>query len=154
MDIKLLPIGDAENCERILKSLPEWFGNSEALDMYVAHAARSPMIIASHDDDVLGYISISEHFGTNCEIHSMGVEKLNHRKGLGRALVRHLRDYATNAGFSYISVKTLSANHVDPNYEATRQFYSAVGFEPFEELPSLWGQSLPCLVMVLPLNTA
>lgn len=154
MDIEILPVGAAENCQKILKSLPEWFGNPEALDMYVAHAARSPMVVVTEDDDCVGFISISEHFGNNCEIYSMGVRKSSHRKGLGKAMVRHLRSYALNAGFSYISVKTLSANHPDPHYEATRQFYSAVGFEPFEELPLLWGESLPCLVMVLPLNIA
>lgn len=151
MDIKLLSIGAVQDCRRILKSLPEWFGDAEALDMYIAHAGHSPMVVARMDGAVVGYVSISEHFGRNCEIHSMGVDKANHRSGLGKAMVRHLFDYATNAGFSYLSVKTLSERHADPNYEATRQFYRAVGFEPFEELPTLWGKDLPCLVMLLPL---
>lgn len=45
-------------------------------------------------------------------------------------------------------VKTLAPSHPDRNYAKTRAFYQRVGFRPLEELPELWGEANPCLLMV------
>jgi len=103
-------------------------------------------------DLAVGYISLAEHFGINCEVHSMGVDPRWHRTGVGRALIEGGARRAKARGFRYLSVKTLSDKSPDPNYAKTRHFYLAMGFLPFEELPTLWGASLPCLVMVRSLD--
>ena len=34
------------------------------------------------------------------------------------------------------------------NRDRTRLFYEAMDFRPLEELKTLWGERLPCLIMV------
>jgi hypothetical protein len=45
-------------------------------------------------------------------------------------------------------VKTLGNSHPDKNYKSTREFYSAVGFYPLEEIKEIWGEKNPCLIMI------
>lgn len=111
------------------------------------------MIIAEADENVVGFLSIAHHFGRSCEIHSLGVQKPHQGLGFGAAMVAALKRYAIDNGFSYLSVKTLSDQSDDPHYVATRQFYKGVGFEPFEEFPTLWGANAPCLMMIHKLKT-
>ena len=132
----------------VLSALPEWFGIDSALDNYVAHAASAPMMIAEVQGEVVGYVAIAEHFGTNCEPHSMGVLPALHRQGIGRALVETTARWAHDRGYAYLTVKTLAVTHRDPNYAATRLFYRKMGFQPFEVLETLWGRDLPCLLMM------
>lgn len=51
-------------------------------------------------------------------------------------------------GAHWLTVKTLAASHSDPHYAETRRFYEANGFEPLEVFPDLWGEDMPCLMMV------
>ncbi len=106
------------------------------------------MFSADADGGTLGYASIADHFGRNCEIHSMGVLPEWHRRGIGRALIDTAARWAVERGYEFLSVKTLSEAHPDRNYAGTRRFYHAMGFEPFEELKGLWGPDLPCLLLV------
>ena len=148
LKVQLHDVGRAEICQAILAELPEWFGIREARDAYARYAATAPMVTAEVNKEVVGYVSLACHFDRNCEIHSMGVRPQWHRQGVGAALVEAAVDFANSKGFKFLSVKTLSDSHPDPNYAATRAFYHSVGFVPFEVLPELWGAQLPCLMMV------
>ena len=97
---------------------------------------------------VVGYVSLADHFGRNCELHSMGVLPDLHRQGIGRALVAAAAAWARRHGYRYLTVKTLADTHPDPHYAVTRRFYTQVGFEPFEVLENLWAPDLPCLLML------
>lgn len=136
----------------ILGMLPEWFGIPSAREAYIRHASTAPMLAAKLDDQTIGYVSLAEHFGNNCEVHSMGVDPRWHRNGAGRVLIDACARRARARGFRYLSVKTLSEDYPDLNYAKTRRFYQAMGFVPFEELPTLWGVGLPCLVLVRSLD--
>ncbi|WP_419825670.1 hypothetical protein [Sphingomonas sp.] len=57
-------------------------------------------------------------------------------------------------GIRWLTVKTLAASHPDPHYARTRAFYEAIGFQPLEVFPTLWGDDTPCLLMVKPLPAA
>jgi len=65
-----------------------------------------------------------------------------------RELLRMLHE----RGIRFMTVKTLAASHPDPNYAKTRRFYEAIGFLPLEVLPTLWGCSNPCLLMLKPVT--
>ena len=136
----------------ILETLPEWFGIKSARDTYIHHACHAPMLGAELDGSMIGYVSLEVHLGNNCEIHSMGVISRSHRKGVGNALIEASAQWARARGIGYLSVKTLSDKNPDENYAKTRSFYKACGFIPFEELPTLWGANLPCLMLIRPLD--
>jgi GNAT superfamily N-acetyltransferase len=106
------------------------------------------MLAAQADEHIEGYVALAEHFSVNCEIHSMGVDPNWHRRAIGRALINATIQWSAERGFTYVSVKTLSERHKDPNYAKTRSFYLAMGFLAFEELPELWGADNPCLLLI------
>ena len=152
MIIREILTGKEEVARSILDTLPEWFGIPSAREAYIHHASHAPMLGAEDEGRVLGYASLANHFGNNCEIHSMGVDPRWHRKGIGRELIAAAVRWAAAREIGYLSVKTISDKHPDPNYAKTRAFYRAAGFLPFEELPTLWGKNLPCLVLVRPVT--
>jgi GNAT superfamily N-acetyltransferase len=78
----------------------------------------------------------------------MGVLRGCQRHGVGRGLVEAAVSHARAGGFRYLTVKTLAPSHPDPGYAATRAFYTAMGFSPLEELPTLWGAGNPALIMI------
>lgn len=148
MRIRLITEGRHTVSHHILSKLPEWFGIPSAREAYVHHAAQAPMIGAEMNGQIVGYVSLALHFGQNCKIHSMGVVPDWHRQGCGRLMLEAAAEWARDRDFEYLSVKTLSAAHPDKNYADTRGFYLACGFQPFEELPALWGKNLPCLLLI------
>jgi predicted N-acetyltransferase YhbS len=85
----------------------------------------------------------------------MAVRREHHRKGVGRALVQDAEQEARRQGVEFLQVKTLGTSRPSPEYEATRQFYEAVGYRPLEEFPAdeLWPGN-PCLLMVKHLSCA
>lgn len=135
-------------CNSILAALPEWFGTPSATASYVDHAENAPILIARVEGEIVGFVSLNEHFGINCKIHSVGVLPEHHRNGVGTALINAAALRATEKNFGFLTVKTLAPAHSDKNYAGTRAFYFSAGFRPFEESPELWGEHLSCLVLI------
>ncbi len=79
----------------------------------------------------------------------MGVEPSRHRRGIGRELVRCARNFAVGLGAHWLHVKTRGPATPDPDYEKTREFYLAQGFEPLFESLALWGPENAALVLVM-----
>lgn len=146
--------------ERLLRSLPEWFGIETAIVDYVASSRHlrtylawpSPAYEAADGplDEAVGVLLAQRHFASSVEIHLMAVDRAWHRRGAGRALVAALEADLVADGTTLLQVKTLGPSHPDPGYGQTRRFYEALGFLPLEELHGLWPGN-PCLVMVKPL---
>ena len=141
-------LGKASVCEPILRALPDWFGIEEATLRYVEEIERLPTWLASASDDVTGFLTLKEHNEFSSEIYVMGVRPEAHRQGIGRALVKTSERYLRQRGAEYLLVKTLGASHPDSNYAKTRAFYLEMEFRPLEELKELWGEDIPCLLMV------
>jgi GNAT superfamily N-acetyltransferase len=91
-----------------------------------------------------------DHFPTSAEVHLIAVDPAWHRRGDGRALLRHAETALRADGVRILSVKTLGPSHPDPGYAATRAFYAAAGFLPLEEFHDLWPGN-PCLLLAKPL---
>ena len=100
------------------------------------------------------FLSLKCHFSHSWEIHCMGVRKVERRKGLGRALLSYVEDWAIEQGARWLQVKTLSESHASPEYAETRAFYSRMGYEPIQEFPTLWSPANPCLLMARVVNTS
>lgn len=145
-----------EAVDRLLRSLPEWFGIESSIVDYVAAAARLPTYLAwasgkqdasGAERQAAGALLAARHFAAAAEIYLMAVDRAVHRRGVGRALVEALeRDLAAD-GVRLLQVKTLGPSEPDAGYRRTRLFYQAMGFEPLEEITGLWPGN-PCLIMV------
>lgn len=142
--------------DRLLRSLPEWFGIEEAIVSYVAAAADLPTYLAWPAGDAaavaeerrpVGVLLAVRHFPSAAEIYLMAVDRAVHRRGAGRALVEALERDLKADGVRLLQVKTLGPTEPDAGYRRTRLFYTSMGFEPLEEIVGLWPGN-PCLIMV------
>jgi ribosomal protein S18 acetylase RimI-like enzyme len=141
--------GKAAVARAVLMDLPEWFGRPESLDAYVRAADTLPMLaLQLPDGRRIGFLSVKPHTSVTAEAYVLGVMRQWHRQGLGRSLFAAAERRLAADGFRYLTVKTLSADHPDRHYAATRRFYEAMGFDPIEVFADLWGTETPCLLML------
>ena len=145
-------IGPALNartsCEAVLRSLPQWFGIEESLLMYADDTLRLPTFAALEGDDVVGFVSLIEHFPQSWEIHCVAVRAESRNAGIGRALVAHVEAWLAAKQVRLLQVKTIAATSPSPAYAQTREFYLRVGFQPVEVFPLLWSPRHPCLQLI------
>jgi GNAT superfamily N-acetyltransferase len=140
--------GQSEHCAPIFERLADWFGIPEAVEDYLREIDHLPTFVACLDGRVIGFLTLKQHFPRAAELYVMGILPEYHRCGMGRALVARAEDHLRALGVWFLQVKTLSSAHPDPFYARTRAFYEGAGFQPLEELPTLWGLENPCLIMV------
>jgi N-acetylglutamate synthase-like GNAT family acetyltransferase len=148
-----IEIGDAsaDDVQRILAALPEWFGIESAVRDYVEHARTHPVTGAWADGRVVGVMVLRRHNDLSTEVHLLAVEPGLHRRGVGTVLLEAAEARLREAGTRLLHVKTLGPSYPDPDYAQTRAFYEARGFVPMEELPDFWPGN-PALLMVKPLE--
>jgi GNAT superfamily N-acetyltransferase len=137
------PAARSRLCESVLRELPEWFGIEEATVAYIRDVADLPTFTAGDT----GFLSLKLHTPQAAEVYVMGVRPLEHRRGLGTALLAAAEDYLRERGVGYLQVKTLGPSRPSEGYERTRRFYEARGFVALEEIHGLWPGN-PCLLMV------
>ena len=147
---------DPDAVDRLLRSLPDWFGIESAIVEYVEMARELPTYLAwpsaapqarEGKRAPVGVLLAARHFPGAAEIYLMAVEPATHRRGVGRGLVEALEADLIADGVELLQVKTLGPSRPDAGYDQTRQFYAAMGFRPLEEIHGLWPEN-PCLIMV------
>jgi GNAT superfamily N-acetyltransferase len=138
----------AEACTPILHALPDWFGIESTLLQYAGEIDALPTFLARSSGQVLGFLSLKQHFPVSAEVYVMGVRPEAHSQGIGRALIMAAETYLKVQGVEYLQVKTLGPSNPDPGYAGTRRFYQAMGFHPLEELSQIWDAANPCLILV------
>jgi GNAT superfamily N-acetyltransferase len=145
-----------ETVERLLRSLPDWFGIEPSIVEYVAKAHELPTYLAwppggsapqVTEPRPVGVLLAARHFPESAEIYLMAVEPAVHRRGIGHALIEALEADLVADSVELLQVKTLGPSQVDASYAHTRRFYSRMGFWPLEEIHDLWPGN-PCLIMV------
>lgn len=135
---------------RILGALPSWFGIPEANEHYARAAGAKTSYLAHINDEVVGVALVDRHFPATGEIHLIAVTPDYHGSGVGTALVAAVETDLIADGTRLLEVKTVGPSYRDQGYEATRAFYSSLGFLPLEEVEGLdWDG--PTLIMVKPL---
>lgn len=153
--IRELLADDIPACEAVLRSVPEWFGIEEANRAYIASLRRLPGAVAEEvGGGVVGFIALEEHGPGSVEIHVLAVHRERHRRGIGTALVAWAEDRCRRRGVRWLHVKTRGPSTPDANYERTRRFYLARGFEPLFETSGLWGPTNAALILVKRLPTS
>src|SRR6056297_3145330 len=90
-DVTFFPINDdslkSQFCEKILRSLPQWFGIESAIMDYSQGVKGRFFLTAKVKEDVVGFISIKENTSYADEIYVTGIKIDFHRMGIGRELV-------------------------------------------------------------------
>ncbi len=104
--------------------------------------------LAMASDEPLGIMILMDHGFSSVENVLLAIRPEFHRQGIGTMLIQHACAYARSLGKAYLTVKTLGPSRASESYKGTRAFYSAVGFEPLEEIVSIWGPENPCLLMI------
>lgn len=148
MEIKVLDSNKDSVCEKILRSLPEWFGLEDSTKAYIDGVKNQPFFAAFEEDKAVGFISLKEHDPKSYEVYVMGVSPEFHGRGIGKQLILKAEEYLTEESIEFLQVKTLSESSKDENYAKTRQFYLSCGFTPLEEFKGLWYEHNPCLLLV------
>jgi len=146
------PVIKSEICLKILRNLPEWFGIEEALLDYVEQVKSLEFICYEADQEPVGFVALENTSIVNYDMHVLGVLKSHQGLGIGSKLLQYAEGYARKKSKKYMTVKTLSADHSDPNYKKTRHFYQQKGYEHLEVFKTLWDEYNPCLLMIKSLH--
>ena len=139
--------GAAAECEAMLRSLPEWFGQEGAIRDWRRDLPSLETVVAIDDGRVVGFLSLGDIEDGLAEIRVMAVGSDDHRRGIGRVLIAHAERACLARGITTLQVKTLGPSEPSEAYAATRAFYAAMGFEPVEQTTRLWGRDNPCLIL-------
>ena len=142
--------GDA--VRHVLTALPDWFGIPSAIEEYAEKADKWPTWLLLRGDEAIGIMIVCHHFATSAEIYCMGILASHHGQGWGRKMIQTAESWLQTQGVRWLQVKTLSSSHSSEHYARTRLFYQAMGFEPLEEFPELWGSNNPCLMLIKQLH--
>ena len=139
-----------EIARAVLEALPEWFEVEASREKYIADCAEWIFLAAKENDETAGFLCLKETGKDTVELAVMGVLKKCHRKGIGRALFERAKAIATEAGYSFLQVKTVRMGMYE-DYDITNRFYLSCGFKEFEVIPELWGEDNPCQIYVMSL---
>lgn len=135
--------GVGAQAERILRLLPEWFGTASAIARYRQEIDTLPTWLAFDEGRVIGFLSLKRHTPVAGEIYVLGILADYHRQGIGRQLLEQAEGFLRGENIRLLQVKTLGPSHPSEPYRRTRAFYTAMDFQPLEELPDLWGRIIP-----------
>jgi GNAT superfamily N-acetyltransferase len=144
----LAPNNIERESERILRSLPLWFGQEGSLLEYIRDSSILPTWVTMEGDIVNGFATLRQHFPQAYEVHCIAVHAQSRGKGYGRALIESACAWVHDRGGKFVQVKTLGPSAPSPEYGQTRAFYAHLGFVPIEEFATLWAVNLPCLQMI------
>jgi len=147
VDIEGPIAGVADQCERVLRTLPLWFGIESSLMEYVRDTERFPTFVA-RKGDVVGFVTIRQHFPDAWEVNCIAVAAHVRNQGVGRSLHTYVEEWLLAKSVRLLQVKTLADSHPSAEYAETRRFYAAIGYVALEVFPNLWGPRLPVLQLV------
>lgn len=136
------------DAERVLRSLPMWFGQEESTLEYIRETSANPTFVAVEGDTICGFITLKQHAPESVEITCVATQADKRNAGIGRALVEHAQSWASAQGVRFMQVKTLADTHPSIEYAQTRSFYARMGFVPLEVFPGLWDARTPCLQLI------
>lgn len=148
MDIKKASIEEEfAECEAILRSLNQWFGQEEANNKYAKDIRILDTYVALIEGNIVGYFTIKYLTKFSAEIHLLGIYEQYHRKRIGTKLLQFIEKKLSQSGVEYLKVETLSDKSLDPFYAKTRAFYYKNGFVDLQEI-TYWGKDNPGIILI------
>ena len=154
MKISVRPLepADAETCDAIMGTLPDWFSYEPGLADCAQAVRTQSGWVAADGDTVLGFATWVERTPATAEITWMAVERGRRNKGVGTAIIERLAEDLAARGY-HLALALTSAASKEPSgpdtYAETRAFWRARGFHPLIEL-DIWETDL-ALLQVRPL---
>jgi GNAT superfamily N-acetyltransferase len=139
-------------CVSVLHSLPRWFGIEDSLLMYVRDSTMLPTFATERDGQVIGFITLQEHFPVSWEVHCIAIAAEARNQGLGSLLLAHAESWLHSRGVRFLQIKTIAESSPSPEYAESRKFYAARGYLPLEVFPTLWHPRNPALQLVKSLS--
>jgi GNAT superfamily N-acetyltransferase len=140
--------GIAAECERVLRTLPRWFGIEESIVEYAQNTSRFPTFVVRDEGTIIGFLSLQRHFSEAWDINCIAVDLEYRGKGIGRTLQKCAEEWLVGLGATILQVKTLAESHPSTSYAETRKFYESMGYKPTEVFPTLWAAHLPVLQLI------
>jgi GNAT superfamily N-acetyltransferase len=134
--------------EEILNDLPEWFGLPDSNKQYIKDVCDLIFIGIVEDSKYIGFCALKEENSKHLNMHVLGLMKSYHGNGIGTKMIQFIETFSRENDYNYLSVLTLSSASCDVNYGLTRKFYLKNGFHEFMELPTLWDESNPAVLMI------
>ena len=132
MPIDLMYRRDPSSVRSILKSLPNWFGDPDAIDNYEHDAVSDAFqsLLAVDSEKTVGVALVRRHFTEAAELHLIAVAPDVRGRGVGRALVERIALDLTDGECRLLSVHTVGPSFDSQLYAETRKFYKGTGFCP------------------------
>lgn len=152
MVVRPLVPSDAERCDAIIASLPDWFGMQEGIDECARAVRSQPGLVCRVGGTVVGFLTVARPTPAVAQISWLAVHADHRNRGAGTALIEQLVADVTGDA-RLLVVETLSDREdPGPEYAATRAFYLARGFRPAAEL-DLFGPENPIQLMAMRLGS-
>ena len=148
MEIRTAQKGLGKQCELVLRTLPQWFGNEEALLHYTSEIDELDTYTTWCNDILVGFISVKFHFDAAVELYVLGVMAEYHGQEYGSKLLEFVERDLVEKNVSVMQVKTLSPLSDNAAYAKTLKYYLKAGFIPLEDLDEIWGNDTQCRLMV------
>lgn len=108
--------------EKGIKQWPDWYPNE---DIILRDITKNQLIVAEHDDHIIGMIVISPEVpkeyeeinwkftkGKGTSIHRLATHPLLKTKDLGAILMAYAENEARNEGYNYIRLDSYSLNTI------------------------------------------
>lgn len=144
---------DPAGVDRVLRTLPAWFGIEDAIRGYVRAASELDSFLAVRDGVTIGVALVERHFPESAELSLIAVDAAHRGSGIGAQLVAAVESALREDRCAFLEVHTVGPSYSDAGYAATRAFYRRVGFAPVHEYDGLdWDG--PTLVMIKPLTAS
>jgi len=134
--------------DKILRALPDYFGDESAIVDYVRVSADLPFWAVFDKGIPIGFLAAKPYNTLHAGLYVMGIFSEYQRISIGRGLFNTFQNYCINNNYRYISVKTLDSSCDYKPYNKTRKFYEAMGFQDFEVIKEIWDEENPCLIMI------
>ncbi|MDQ2848728.1 MAG: GNAT family N-acetyltransferase [Actinomycetota bacterium] len=135
---------DPSAVRSILKSLPNWFGDPDAIDSYEHDAGSEAFqsLLAVDSGRTVGVALVLRHFREAAELHLIAVAPDVRGRGVGRALVERVAADLTSDGCRLLSVHTVRPSFDSEPYADTRQFYKTMGSTHWKSITAWTGPAL------------
>jgi GNAT superfamily N-acetyltransferase len=150
--VRALQPADAETCDAIMRSLPDFFGHEGGLASCAEAVRAQTGFVAEDEGRVVGFATWEERKPETAEVTWAAVHRDFRHSGAGTAIIETLCDDLRGRGYRLALAMTSAANKDDSipdTYVTTREFWQARGFYPLIEL-DIWDTNF-ALLMVRPL---